>query len=64
MATPACESDEVGKRLAALRKEAADLLNCLCRRPDGGGEIDASACPVHREPVPVDLLCGWPRVLP
>ena len=59
MSTPACESDDVGKRLAELRAEAARLLNCTCHRPDSGGAVDSSGCPVHREPAPVGMLyCG------
>lgn len=48
MPTPACESPDVGKRVAELRAEATRLLNCTCRRPDGGGEVDSSQCPVHK----------------
>ena len=72
MPTPACEdADTIARRIAELRKELADNLNCKCRLPDGGGDIDRSACEVHRGPVPVDLLCGlrdprdcWGRVVP
>ena len=48
MPTPACEDiDTIARRIAELRKAEIDSLNCLCRRPDDGGPVDSSKCPVH-----------------
>lgn len=71
MAVKACEDvDAVFAAIQRLRKEQADNLNCQCKRPDGGGAIDSSACPLHRPPID-EMYCGlrdprdcWGRVLP
>lgn len=46
---PAVEDAEIiTKRIAELQAERTANLNCRCHRPDGGGVVDSSQCPVHK----------------
>ena len=59
MRTSVLDSPDIGERAKEIAAERLrNIIACACKRPDGGGEIDTSACPIHRPEVPVDLLCG------
>lgn len=60
MRTSVLDGPDIGARAKEIADERLrNITQCVCARPDGGGEPDRSKCPVHREPGPVDLPCGF-----
>lgn len=58
------DAETVSRRIAELRQERSDNLNCRCHRADDGSAILSNECPVHKAGVapagPNDLLSGLP----
>lgn len=51
MRTSVLDSPDIGKRAAEIAEERSrNIALCNCKRPDGVGELDRSACPIHRDP--------------
>ncbi|MGD9613770.1 MAG: hypothetical protein AB7H90_01085 [Alphaproteobacteria bacterium] len=50
MATRAADDSEtIARRLAELKNERTQVLNCICRKSDDGKIIINTICPVHKD---------------
>ena len=61
MRSSVLDSPEIGARAKEIADERLRaIVECQCRRPDDGGAVDASACPVHKPAAQAaaDPLCG------
>lgn len=51
MRSSGIDSPEIGARAREIAAERLrSITACACKRHDGGGEVDTSACPIHRSP--------------
>lgn len=65
MRSSVLDSPDIGKRAAEISAERLrNIVACQCRRPDGGGEVDRSACPLHRDPPMYEGCCLAPCPAP